>query len=144
MTAAAPLVHPPPASGADALYDANLTFHLLIKPDNLTCYQHHSEGKLRTVGLGEATRVSCHFVVRNRSHRVGESLTNEEVPAAVVNAVRPEGNSANIAGTNRPHPVFHRFCEGERAGQKIGSDMADIGTKSPIAGCSLASAPSES
>jgi len=38
--AAAPLVHPPPASGADALYVANRTFHLLIKPDNLTCYQH--------------------------------------------------------------------------------------------------------
>jgi macrolide transport system ATP-binding/permease protein len=35
-----PLVHPPLASSADALYDANRTFHLLIKPDNLTCYQH--------------------------------------------------------------------------------------------------------
>jgi len=30
---------PPPATGADALYVANRTFHLLIKPDNLTCYQ---------------------------------------------------------------------------------------------------------
>jgi hypothetical protein len=35
-----PLCIPPPASGADALYDANRTLHLLIKPDNLTCYQH--------------------------------------------------------------------------------------------------------
>jgi hypothetical protein len=25
----------------DALYDVNRTFHLLIKPDNLTCYQQH-------------------------------------------------------------------------------------------------------
>jgi len=34
-----PLCIPPPASGADALYDTNRTFHLLIKADNLTCYQ---------------------------------------------------------------------------------------------------------
>src|SRR5215510_14699004 len=34
-----PLVHPPLASSADALYVTNRTFHLLIKPDNLTCYQ---------------------------------------------------------------------------------------------------------
>ena len=38
--AAAPLVHPPGPVGVDALYDVNRTFHLLIKPDNLTCYQH--------------------------------------------------------------------------------------------------------
>jgi hypothetical protein len=37
--AAAPLVHPPLPFGVDALYDVNRTFHLLIKPDNLTCYQ---------------------------------------------------------------------------------------------------------
>ena len=35
-----PLCIPPLASGEDALYNANRTFHLLIKPDNLTCYQH--------------------------------------------------------------------------------------------------------
>ena len=38
-----PLVHPPLASSADALYFTNRTFHLLIKPDNLTCYQHWGE-----------------------------------------------------------------------------------------------------
>jgi len=40
--AAAPLVHPPGPVGVDALYDVNRTFHLLIKPDNLTCYQHET------------------------------------------------------------------------------------------------------
>jgi len=47
--AAAPLVHPPGPVGVDALYDVNRTFHLLIKPDNLTCYQQRTaEGLLFT------------------------------------------------------------------------------------------------
>ena len=46
-----PLVHPPLASSADALYDANRTFHLLIKPDNLTCYQQRQiPDAVRAVG----------------------------------------------------------------------------------------------
>ena len=32
-----PLCIPPPRTGADALFVINRTFHLLIKPDNLTC-----------------------------------------------------------------------------------------------------------
>jgi len=34
-----PLCIPPLASSEDALYVVNRTLHLLIKPDNLTCYQ---------------------------------------------------------------------------------------------------------
>jgi len=49
--AAAPLVHPPPASGADALYVANRTFHLLIKPDNLTCYQQSLDPSTDAISL---------------------------------------------------------------------------------------------
>ena len=37
-----PLCIPSLPFSVDALYDVNRTFHLLIKPDNLTCYQHPS------------------------------------------------------------------------------------------------------
>jgi len=53
--AAAPLVHPPGPVGVDALYDVNRTFHLLIKPDNLTCYQQ---------GVGRLRPVRGHWAVR--------------------------------------------------------------------------------
>ena len=35
-----PLCIPLLALSVDALYPVNRTIHLLIKPDNLTCYQH--------------------------------------------------------------------------------------------------------
>jgi len=42
-----PLCIPPLASSEDALYVVNRTLHLLIKPDNLTCYQHGVETACR-------------------------------------------------------------------------------------------------
>ena len=44
--AAAPLFIPRRLLGADALYNAKRTFHLLIKPDNLTSYQQTSESQI--------------------------------------------------------------------------------------------------
>ena len=43
-----PLCIPPLPFSVDALYVVNRTFHLLIKPDNLTCYQHTSPNLPRT------------------------------------------------------------------------------------------------
>src|SRR5215510_2391347 len=57
-----PLVHPPLASSADALYVTNRTFHLLIKPDNLTCYQQLQESCLTSFlsdDISSVTRQTC-------------------------------------------------------------------------------------
>jgi hypothetical protein len=50
--AAAPLCIPRWLLSVDALYDVNRTFHLLIKPDNLTCYQHGRSRHRETQLLG--------------------------------------------------------------------------------------------